>query len=57
MTGNNQQHRVCLGLYISEPGAGLQLDGAESMEWQALLSKTYATGSSGGINSGDAGSS
>ena len=48
--------RVCPGLSLPEPGACLQLAGAGATEWQAPVSKMYASGRSGGIKTGDVGS-
>ena len=48
--------RVCMGPYLPEPGSCLQLAGLGAMEWQALLSKMYARGKSGGIKNGYVGS-
>ena len=46
--------RVCPGPSFPEPGMGLQFAGLGDMEWQALVSKTYASGWSGDINTGEA---
>ena len=47
--------QVFPGPYLHKPGLGLYLSGAGGTSWQALASKTYASGWSGGINTGDAG--
>ena len=47
---------ACTGPYLSEPGVGLQLDGAMAMEWQAPEIKTYAHIHSKRIKAGGAGS-
>ena len=44
-----------MGPSIHEPAAGLQISGAGSTKWQSSSRKMYASGKSGGINTGDAG--
>ena len=47
---------ACLVPSLPEPLAGLQLAGVGATEWQAPARKRYASGWSGGIKTGDAGS-
>ena len=48
--------RVCLGLNIPEPSAGLQIYGTGGTEWKSPTIKIYDSRQSGVIKTGDTGS-
>ena len=48
--------QVYTGLYIPEPGAGLQLSGEETTDWKSPTSEAYSRRWIVGVNILDAGS-